>query len=77
MQYMDLFILLDVVGESPHISEYNFSSFIVLGSTVLQTTIFVLLLSSRSVSGGFSLVDFSHCLLTQMCPIIVFLDFSR
>ena len=37
----------------------------------------VLLLYSRSVSGCFSLVDVTPCLLMCRCPIFVFLDFSR
>ena len=40
-------------------------------------TTFVLILSSRYVSGGFSLVDCSPCILMFRCPIVVFLDFSR
>ena len=36
-----------------------------------------LILSSRSVSGVFSLVDFNPCLLMCRCPIILLLDFSR
>ena len=35
------------------------------------------ILSSRSVSGGFPLVDCSPCLLVCRCPIVMFLDFSR
>ena len=48
-----------------------------LGSTVVQNSTFVLILSSRSVSEGFYLVDCNPCLLMCRCPIVVFLDFSR
>ena len=55
----------------------NFSSFVVLGSKVVQNTTFFLLLYYRSVSGGFSLVGCSPCLLMCKCPIAVFLGFLR
>ena len=42
----------------------------------MQNTKFVLLLSYRSVSGGFSLVDYSPCPLICRCKIVMFLDFS-
>ena len=48
-----------------------------LSSTVVENTTFVLILSSRYVSGGFSLVDCIPCLLMCRCPTVVFLDFSR
>ena len=38
---------------------------------------YIFLFSSRSVYGGFSLVDCSPCLLVWRCPIFLFLDFSR
>ena len=43
----------------------------------MKYTIFVLILSSGSVSGVFSLVDCNPCLLLFRCPIVVFIDFSR
>ena len=43
---------------------------------VLQNTTFVLLLSYRSVSGGFYLVYCRPCLLMCRCLIVVLLDFS-
>ena len=48
-----------------------------LGFTVVQNTKFVLILSSKSVSGGVSLVEFSPYLFMCRCPIVVFLNFSR
>ena len=75
--YMYLFNLLEVVGKCAHISDYIFTSFFVLWSTVLQNTTFVLILSYKSVSVGFYLVDCSPFLLMCMCTIVVFLDFSR
>ena len=48
-----------------------------LGSKVVQNTTFVLLLSSRSVSGFFPLVDCNPFIIMCRCPIVVFLDFSR
>ena len=48
-----------------------------LDSTVVQYTIFVLILSFRSVSGDFSLVDYKLFLLVCRCPIVVFPDLSR
>ena len=48
----------------------------VLGSTVVQNTTFVFILYSRYVSGGFSLVDCSSCLLMCRCAIVVFLNIS-
>ena len=59
-----------------HRSEEFFPSFVAIGSTFVQNTTFVLILSYRSVSGGFSLVDCSPCLLMFRCPIVVLLDFS-
>ena len=43
----------------------------------MHNTTFGFILSSKSVSGGLSLVDFSPCLLMCRCTIVVFLDFSR
>ena len=43
----------------------------------MQYTTFVLILSSRYISGGFSLVDCNPCLLMCRCTIVVFLDLSR
>ena len=48
-----------------------------LGSIGVQNTTFVLILSSRYLSGDFSLVDFSPCLLVWRCPMVVFLGFKR
>ena len=73
---MYLFPLIEVVGKCPHISEYILPYLVVLGSTVVQYTIFVLIFSSRSVSGGFSLVNYTPCILICRFPIVVFLDFS-
>ena len=53
-----------------------FPSFVVIGFTVVQNNIFVLLLSLSSISAGFSLVDCSPCILIYRCPIVVFLHFS-
>ena len=47
-----------------------------LGSTVVKNTTFVMVFSSKSVSGGFPLVDCSPFILMCRCPIVVFLDFS-
>ena len=66
-----------MVGKGPHRSEYIFPSLFILGSTFVQNTTLFFLLYSRSVSGGFSLVDFIPCLLMCKCPIVVFLDFYR
>ena len=74
---MYLFPLLEVVGKLPHRSEQILPSLVVLGSTVVQYTKFVVILSSRYVSGGFSLVDFNPCLLMCKYPIVAFLDLSR
>ena len=73
---MYLFHLLDVMGKRPHISEYIYPSFVLLGSTVVQNTTFVFFLSSRSVSGGFSLVGYSPCLLMCRNPIVLFVCFQ-
>ena len=73
---MYLFPLLGVVGKRPHRSKYIFTYFVLIGSTVVQNTIFVLVLSSKYVSRGVSLVDCSPCLLMCTCPIVVFLDFQ-
>ena len=43
----------------------------------MQYTKLVLILSSSSVSGGFSLADCNTCLLMCRCPIVVLIDFSR
>ena len=48
-----------------------------LGSTILQNTTFVLILSSSYVSGVVSLVYFIPCHLMCRCPIVVFLDLLR
>ena len=56
---MYLFPLLEVVGNLLHISEYILPSLVMLVSTVVKNTIFVLLLVSRAISGGFSLVGCS------------------
>ena len=48
-----------------------------LGSTVVQYTTFVVIFSSWSVSGGFSLVGFSPFILVFRCLIFIFIDFSR
>ena len=40
-----------MVDNRLYISEYIFPSFVVIGATVVQNTTFVLILSSRSVSG--------------------------
>ena len=77
MTYIYLSPLIEVVGKRPHRSEKILLSLVLLGSTVVQYTTFVLILSSSSVSGGFSFVDYNPCLLTCRCPIVVFLDFSR
>ena len=73
---MYLFPLLDVMGKHPHISEYIFTSFVVLGSMVVQSTTFVFLFFYRPVSIGFSLVDCIPCLLMCRCAIPVFVKFS-
>ena len=52
-------------------------SLFVLFSTVVQYTTLVFILSSRSVSGGFYLVDCNPYLLMCRCPIVVFLYLSR
>ena len=52
-------------------------SLVVLRSTVVKYTTLVLILSSRSVSGGFSLIYHNPCLIVFRCPIIVYLDLSR
>ena len=54
----------------------SFPSLAVIGSTVVQNIIYFLLLYSRYVSGGFSLVDFSPSLLIFRCKIVVFVDFK-
>ena len=43
----------------------------------MQNTAFVLILSSRSISGGFSLVDCSPYLLMYICPSVMLPEFSR
>ena len=77
IKYMYILPLLEVVGKCLHRSEYILRYLVVLGSTVVQYTTFVLILYSRSVSGGFSLVDFNTCILMCRCPIIASLDLSR
>ena len=42
----------------------------------MKYTTFFVILSYRSVSGGFSLVDFNPYLIMRRCPIVVFLYFS-
>ena len=74
---MYLLLLLEVVGKRPHRYEYIFSSSVVLGSTVVQYTTFVLILSSRSVSRCVSLVDCHNFLPMCRCTIFVLLDFPR
>ena len=73
---MCLFPPLDMVGKRLHISQYIVPSFVVLGSTVVKNTTFVLLFSSRSISGGFSLIYCIPCLLMYRYPIFLSLDFS-
>ena len=73
---MYLFLPLEVMGKLSHRSEYIFPTLFMLGSTVVQNNTFVLILSSRSVSGGFFLVDYIPCLLMCRRRIVVFLDFS-
>ena len=63
------------MGKSTHRSEYIYPSFVVLGSTVVKINTFVLFLSSRSISGGFSLVEYIPCLLMCMCTIVVLIYF--
>ena len=65
------------MGKRPHRSEYILPPLVVLGSTIVQYTTFVLILSFRYVSGGFSLVGCNPCLLMCGCPIFLFLYFSR
>ena len=72
-----MFPLLEVVGKRPHIYEYILPSLVVLGSTVVQYTTFVFILSYRSLSGVLSLVDYNPCIFMCRCPIVVFLYFSR
>ena len=73
---MYLFPLLYVIGKRSHRYEKNLPSFVVLEYTVVQNTTFILLLYLRSVSGGFSLVDFRPCFIICRCPIVVFIDFQ-
>ena len=76
MTWVYLFPLLDVVGKLTHISELTFPSFIMIGSTVVQHTTSVLIFSSRSISGSFSLVYFSPCLILCRYHIVVSLIFN-
>ena len=69
--------LLEVVCKRSHRSEYILPSLVVLVSKVVQYNTFVLILSSRSLSGGFCLVECNPCLLMWRCTIFVFLDYSR
>ena len=66
-----------MVGKLPHISDYIFPSLVVIGSKVLQNTTFVLIFYSKSVPGGFYLVDCSSYLLMCRCPMVLFLYFPR
>ena len=50
-------------------------SFVVLGTTVVKKTTFVLLFSSKYVSGGFSLFYWIPCILICRCPIAPLLNF--
>ena len=69
------FPLINSVGYHLHRSDYSFLSFVVLGSMVVHNITFVFILSSRSVSGGFSMVDCVPFLIVGRCPIVVFIDF--
>ena len=53
MKYIYSPHLIELVGKCPHISDYIFPSLVVLGSTVVKNTTFVLIFSSKSVSSGF------------------------
>ena len=58
IHYVDVFISFALYnGEFSAYIGVNLPSFVVLGYTVVQKNTFVLILSPRSVSGGFSLVD--------------------
>ena len=75
MKKMYLFPLLYVVYKRQHRYELIFPYLVVLDSTVMKNTTFFLL-SSRCVSGRFSLVDCIPYLLVRKYPIVMFLDFS-
>ena len=66
-----------MVGKRPHRSAYILPSLVMLGSTVVQHTTFVLILSSRSVLVVFYLFGCNPYLFMCKCRIVVFLDFSR
>ena len=53
-----------------------FSSFVVIGSTIVHKDALVLYLSSRSVYVCFFIVDCSPCLLTCRCTLVVLINFS-
>ena len=74
--HMYLFPILELVENHPYRSEWFFTSFVVIGSTVVQNTTFVFILSSRSLWGGFPLFGCIPYLLMCRCPIFVFLDVS-
>ena len=73
---MYLLPLLEVVGKRPHRSEYILPSLVVMGSTFVQYNKFVLILSSRYLSEGFSLVYCNPCILLCGSPIVVFINLS-
>ena len=77
MTQMYLFPLLEVVGKRPYRSEQIFPYLVLIGYTAVQKTSFVLILSSKYVSGGFYLVDCSPCLLIFRCAIVAFLELPR
>ena len=70
------FPILEVVRKPTHRYEYIFPSLVVIGSTVVQNAAFFFFYS-KSVSGDFSLVDCSPCILMFRCTIVVFLNFSK
>ena len=56
MMYMYVFTLLDVVGKRSHRYGLKKPSFVVLSTTLVKKTTFILLFYYRHVSGGFYLV---------------------
>ena len=67
------------MDNSPHRSEYIFYSLVVLGFTIVKNIIFALILSSRSVFGGFLwwiLVPVFICAGVPFSRLLIFLDAS-
>ena len=75
--YIYILPLFDVIGNHPHRYDYILPQLVSPGSNVTQNTIFVFLLSIRSVYGTFFLVGYTPFLFIFRCPIVLFMDLPK